>query len=118
VVCYANAECRASALDHISCGSLARQQCYWRLGGCCYERKGAGYALNQVKESVTTRKTQEPAPARGALKLRDACEYLGGLSVPTMHRLIGRGLIRPNRSLRHLLFPITELDRFLREGMG
>jgi hypothetical protein len=35
-----------------------------------------------------------------------------------MHRLIGRGLIRPNRSLRHLLFPISELDRFLREGMG
>jgi hypothetical protein len=55
---------------------------------------------------------------RGALKLRDACKYLGGLSIPTMHRLIGRGLIRPNRSLRHLLFPVSELDRFLREGMS
>jgi Helix-turn-helix domain len=69
-------------------------------------------------KAVSPRKTPEPAPMRGALKLRDACEYLGGLSIPTMHRLIGRGLIRPNRSLRHLLFPVSELDRFLREGMS
>ena len=55
-------------------------------------------------------------PVRGALKLKAACEYLGGLSVPTMHRLIERGLLRPNRALRHLLFPIAELDRFLRGG--
>jgi len=54
----------------------------------------------------------------GGLKLKPAAAYLGGLSVPTMHRLIARGLLRPNRSLRHLLFPKTELDRFLREGMS
>jgi hypothetical protein len=28
--------------------------------------------------------------------------YLGGLSVPTMHRLISRGLLKPNHALRHL----------------
>jgi Helix-turn-helix domain len=55
-------------------------------------------------------------PLRGALKLRGACAYLGGLSVPTVHRLIKRGLLVPNRSTRHLLFPIRELDRFLEEG--
>jgi len=54
----------------------------------------------------------------GGLKLKSAAAYLGGLSVPTMHRLIARGLLRPNRSLRHLLFSISELDRFLREGMA
>jgi helix-turn-helix protein len=54
----------------------------------------------------------------GALKLKEACQYLGGLSVPTMHRLIRRGLLRPNRALRHLIFPVAELDRFLREGMN
>jgi hypothetical protein len=54
--------------------------------------------------------------APGALKLKPAAEYLGGLSVPTMHRLIHRGLLRPNRALRHLLFSRQELDRFLREG--
>ena len=54
----------------------------------------------------------------GALKLKPAAQYLGGLSVPTMHRLIHRGLLRPNRMLRHLLFSREELDRFLREGMS
>jgi hypothetical protein len=54
----------------------------------------------------------------GALKLKEAGQYLGGLSVPTMHRLIQRGLLRPNKSTRHLLFPISELDRFLHEGMA
>lgn len=55
--------------------------------------------------------------SQGALKLREAREYLGGLSVPTIHRLIRRGLLRPNRSTRHLLFPVAELDRFLADGM-
>jgi excisionase family DNA binding protein len=50
---------------------------------------------------------------RGALKLKPAAQYLGGLSVPTMHRLVARGLLRPCRATRHLLFPKKELDRFL-----
>jgi len=53
----------------------------------------------------------------GALKSPDARKYLGGISVPTMHRLINRGLLRPNRATRHLLFTVAELDRFLRDGM-
>jgi excisionase family DNA binding protein len=61
---------------------------------------------------------REAKLAPGALKLKPAAAYLGGLSVPTMHRLIARGLLRPNRSLRHLLFSKSELDRFLREGMA
>ena len=55
-------------------------------------------------------------PLRGALKLNEARHYLGGLSIPTMHRLIKRGLLIPNRSTRHLIFPVAELDRFLRTG--
>jgi excisionase family DNA binding protein len=57
------------------------------------------------------------APTNGALKLKPAAQYLGGLSVPTMHRLIDRGLLRPCRQVRHLLFSREELDRFLRDGM-
>ena len=53
---------------------------------------------------------------RGALKLKDACAYLGGVSQITVRRLIQRGLIKPNRALRHILIPIVELDRFLLEG--
>jgi hypothetical protein len=52
-------------------------------------------------------------PTNGAFKLKPAAEYLGGLSVPTMHRLIQRGLLRPNRKLRHIIFSRQELDRFL-----
>jgi hypothetical protein len=51
--------------------------------------------------------------APGAMKLKPAAAYLGGLSVPTMHRLIQRGLLKPCRATRHLLFPKKELDRFL-----
>ena len=49
----------------------------------------------------------------GALKLKAAAEYLGGVSTITVRRLIKRGLIKPNRALRHVLIPVTELDRFL-----
>jgi excisionase family DNA binding protein len=60
---------------------------------------------------------EETVPAtRGALKLREAAKYLGGVSQITVRRLIERGLIKPNRSLRHLLIPVSELDRFLAGG--
>jgi excisionase family DNA binding protein len=52
----------------------------------------------------------------GALKIKGAAKYLGGVSQITVRRLIDRGLIKPNRALRHLLIPISELDRFLAEG--
>jgi excisionase family DNA binding protein len=57
--------------------------------------------------------TQAPI---GALKLKDAAKYLGGVSTITVRRLIDRGLLKPNRSLRHLLIPVSQLDRFLEEG--
>jgi hypothetical protein len=65
---------------------------------------------------LTGRTKPSPRQAGGALKSSGAREYLGGISTPTLHRLIKRGLLRPNRATRHLLFPISELDRFLRDG--
>ena len=55
----------------------------------------------------------DPPPPAGAYKLEPAAKYLGGLSEPTMHRLIQRGLLVPVRKIRHLLFTRVELDRFL-----
>jgi hypothetical protein len=52
---------------------------------------------------------------QGALKLKDACEYLGGISPSSVRRLINRRLLKPNRALRHLLIPVGELNRFLTE---
>ena len=69
-----------------------------------------------VTKSAIIQRAQSRPALTGALKLQQARQYLGGLSIPTMHRLINRGLIKPNRALRHLLFPISELDRFLTEG--
>lgn len=54
---------------------------------------------------------------RGALKIKDAAKYLGGVAPITVRRLIKRGLLKPNRALRHVLIPIAELDRFLSEGL-
>ncbi len=59
--------------------------------------------------------TTKSAPL-GALKIKQAAEYLGGLSTTSVRRLIKRGLIKPNRSLRHLLIAVAELDRFLAAG--
>jgi len=53
--------------------------------------------------------------ARGALKLKEAAQYLG-VSSTTVRRLINRGQIQPNRALRHILIPVEELDRFLQSG--
>jgi len=52
---------------------------------------------------------------RGALKLKPAARYLD-LWVIAVRRLISRGLLKPNRSTRHLILPVRELDRFLAEG--
>jgi len=62
------------------------------------------------------RKTQDDIrfdPGAGAFKVKQACIYLGGISQITLRRLIEAGDITPNRSLRHLLIPRVELDRFL-----
>jgi hypothetical protein len=48
----------------------------------------------------------------GALKLKDAAVYLG-VSPISIRRLIKRGLLKPNRSLRHIIIAVEELDRFL-----
>jgi hypothetical protein len=57
--------------------------------------------------------TRITSPQQHALKIKDAAQYLGGLSITSVRRLIKRGLIRPNRALRHILIPVAELDRFL-----
>ena len=55
--------------------------------------------------------SQDVKPA--ALKLKAACQYLGGISPITLRRLIDRGLIRRNPALRHIIISVAELDRFL-----
>jgi excisionase family DNA binding protein len=53
----------------------------------------------------------------GALKIHQAARYVS-LSPPTLRRLVERGLIRPNRATRHLIFSVAELNRFLAQGQA
>jgi hypothetical protein len=71
----------------------------------------------QVEQVLRDRSLKEAGSTAGALKMKAACEYLGGIHPATLRRMIERGLIRPNRLLRTLLFPVSELDRAIREGM-
>jgi hypothetical protein len=49
-----------------------------------------------------------------ALSREEAAEALG-ISTVTLDRLAARGLIKPSRATRRPLFPIWEIERFLRD---
>jgi hypothetical protein len=83
---------------------------FWPLRGLLFQNHIEDAYMPKLKSA-----RREVNVSPGALKLKEARQYLGGLSTPTMHRLIKRGLLKPNRATRHLLFPLSELDRFLRE---
>ena len=68
--------------------------------------------MRTIKEQKG-RETVQSLTDRGAFKLEEACEYLGGLAPITVRRLIARGLIKRVPAIRHLLIAKAELDRFL-----
>jgi hypothetical protein len=74
------------------------------------------YSSARMKEKPKPVEPEAEPIKPGALKLKGAARYLGGVSQISVRRAIDRGLIKPNRSFRHLLIPISELDRFLAEG--
>jgi excisionase family DNA binding protein len=71
----------------------------------------------KTKTKPATKTKPPPPPTNGqtggAMKLREARAYLGGLSKPTLYRLVADGKLKPCRGVRHVLFPVRELDRFL-----
>ena len=69
------------------------------------------------KAVATTETIAHAPPLIGALRIRDAASYLGGISVITVRALVKRGLLRPSRGTRHLIFSLVELDRYLKETM-
>lgn len=52
-----------------------------------------------------------------ALTRVEAADSLN-ISPATLDRLVKRGLLRPSRALRRPLFPIAEIERFLRDTTG
>ena len=62
-------------------------------------------------------KTQEelgPTKTRLAYTRREAAKVIG-VSPITIDRLTKRGLLKPSRATRKPLYPIWEIERFLRE---
>jgi excisionase family DNA binding protein len=67
--------------------------------------------MNLTSENVQVRRGHIGIN-RKAFSVRETAIALG-ISRTSVRRLIQRGLLRPNRALRHLLIPATEIDRFL-----
>ena len=57
-------------------------------------------------------KPPERGPEKMAYKLYETAEALS-LSQITVRRLVERGLLKPCRNVRHLLFSREEINRFL-----
>jgi excisionase family DNA binding protein len=84
---------------------------YWPLGGCFEKQSTYGDAhmpnTKSAKSSAPNGAKHSTTPATqpvGAYKLKPAAHYLS-VSKPTVYRLVARGLLRPNRATRHLIFP-------------
>ena len=60
------------------------------------------------------KETCRPKPPKLALTRTEAAMALGVAPV-TIDRLTKRGLLRPSRATRRPLYPVWEIERFLRE---
>lgn len=71
------------------------------------------------KSNLPNRKGQSPlpAPVKLALSRVEAAAALG-VSPISVDRLAARGLLKPSRALRRPLYPVSEIERFLRETQG
>jgi excisionase family DNA binding protein len=57
-------------------------------------------------------KTDSSVSEVTAVKTVEAAQRLS-VTPKTIRELVRRGLLKPNRATRHLLFPVAELERFL-----
>ena len=69
-----------------------------------------------MTSTATTENIGRPT-ARLAYTKAEACSALG-ISPTTLWRLEKRGLLRPVKHLRTLLYPLRELERFLATEKG
>jgi hypothetical protein len=69
---------------------------------------------------VKDQETNPPAPERAKKLALSRIEAAHALSVSPMalDRFVKRGQLHPSRATRRPLFPIWELERFLRETMS
>ncbi len=63
---------------------------------------------------MNTPESNKPLPPKLALTREEAAEALG-VSAITIDRLAKRCLLHPSRATRRPLYPVWEIERFLRE---
>ena len=63
---------------------------------------------------IPTIQAKEPV-ARLAYTTQETAKALG-VKPTTLGRLTQRGLLKPTRATRRPLYPVSEIERFLREG--
>lgn len=54
-----------------------------------------------------------PTPPRMAYSKKETADMLG-ISKISLERLEARGLIKSSKALRHKMYPLTEIERFLK----
>jgi excisionase family DNA binding protein len=69
-------------------------------------------ATADVAQNGSVRITSLPPTLRGGFQIHEAADYLGVAEI-TVRRLVQRGLLKPNRKIRHWILPVKELNRFL-----
>lgn len=70
-------------------------------------------AMKQNTLSTISGATSVAPLALNAVQTRQA---LGGISETTLWRLTARGLLRPVPGIRHRLYPVSGIQRFLERG--
>jgi predicted DNA-binding transcriptional regulator AlpA len=63
---------------------------------------------------TTNVKPTQPHATKLAFSRVETAQVLG-VSAPTIDRLVKRGQLKPSRATRRPLFPVWEIERFLRE---
>ena len=67
-----------------------------------------------LRKRESSAESVQPIPPKMAYSTKEAARLLS-ISTKTLHRLRERGLVRPGRALRTLMWPHAELVRFVKE---
>jgi hypothetical protein len=70
--------------------------------------------MPSAPSEIQTETSESTKLERLAFSVKETSEMLG-IAEKTVHRLLGRGLLKSSGALRHKLVPRAEIERFLHE---
>ena len=91
---------------------------YERCSQLCYNPlELAEITKGTMKKQNKNSQPGTPGIPKLALSRHEAANALG-LSAVTIDRLTERGLLKPSRATRRPLYPVVEIERFLKDTAG